>query len=483
MAAIFISKYPKRIGAILLVILLSNNSCEKFVHVEGPATSVNTDIVYSLDATATAVLTDVYNRMTGSLTGETLTSLSFYPGLSSDEFILYSGVSNIGQKAYYENALSPSIDGMINYWTPCYSLIYVANAAIEGLNNSTKLTPAVKQQLTGEAKFVRAFCYFYLVNLYGDVPLNISTDYKANSVRPRASASAVYNQIITDLKEAQTLLSPNFINASHSNTNERTRPNKYAATAMLSRAYLFNGDFVNAEIEASKIINNTSDFEMLPVDDVFLKNSRETIWALQPTETGTNSNTPEGRTFILSSVTPPSSSLNPVFLRNGLVNMFSANDKRNNWLGKYTDVLPDPDIDYYFPFKYKIGNVIIASSEYSVVLRLSEQYLIRAEARMERGDFTGAAADLNVVRQRAEIPNTAANDRQSLIQAILTERNLELFAEWGHRWLDLKRMKQATNILQPIKGANWQATDELYPIPQIEIIANPGIRGHQNPGY
>src|SRR5690606_16340716 len=104
--------------------------------------------------------------------------------------------SDITLMNYYNNALLP----INSSWSRMYNFIFVANSAIEGLNEATALTPAVKQQLMGEAKFVRAFCYFYLINLYGDVPLVVTTDYRVNAILPRASEMMVYEQIISDLK-------------------------------------------------------------------------------------------------------------------------------------------------------------------------------------------------------------------------------------------------------------------------------------------
>ncbi|HLX53389.1 MAG TPA: RagB/SusD family nutrient uptake outer membrane protein, partial [Aquella sp.] len=70
----------------------------------------------------------------------------------------------------------------------------------------------------------------------------------------------------------------------------------------------------------------------------------------------------------------------------------------------------------------------------------------------------------------------------SLLAAIMHERQVELFTEWGHRWLDLKRTGTANTILATVKE-NWQSTDQLYPIPQIQITNDPHMANSQNPGY
>ena len=116
-----------------------------------------------------------------------------------------------------------------------------------------RLPLLLANQLTGEAKFMRAFCYFYLVNAFGDVPLITSTNYLVNETMPRAPAMEVYRQIIADLKGAKDLLANDY---SYSN-GEKVRPNKWVAIALLARAYLYTGDWVNAEAEATSVISNT----------------------------------------------------------------------------------------------------------------------------------------------------------------------------------------------------------------------------------
>jgi starch-binding outer membrane protein, SusD/RagB family len=92
-----------------------------------------------------------------------------------------------------------------------------------------------------------------------------------------------------------------------------------------------------------------------------------------------------------------------------------------------------------------------------------------------------AKDDLNIVRKRACLPDANANTKDELLLAIELERQKEFFAEWGHRWLDLKRTDRANTILAPIKAPNWQPTDILYPLPFQEIQRNHALI--QNEGY
>ncbi|HEU4473178.1 MAG TPA: RagB/SusD family nutrient uptake outer membrane protein, partial [Flavisolibacter sp.] len=121
-------------------------------------------------------------------------------------------------------------------------------------------------------------------------------------------------------------------------------------------------------------------------------------------------------------------------------------------------------------------------AEYLIVFRLAEQYLIRAEARMHKGDIQGSISDLNIIRSRAGLPSLPVTlTPVQLATAIEQERRVELFCEWGHRWQDLKRTGRAGAVLSTAKAPNWQSTDELYPIPAVEMQNNPFLT--QNPGY
>ena len=119
-----------------------------------------------------------------------------------------------------------------------------------------------------------------------------------------------------------------------------------------------------------------------------------------------------------------------------------------------------------------------------MVLRLAEQYLIRAEANIKLGNIQDAAADVDVIRHRAGLPNTIASTAPSLLAAIQRERRAEFFTEWGHRWLELKRsgtIDAIMNVATPLKGGTWKPTAQLYPIPMTDLQLTVNIT--QNPGY
>jgi starch-binding outer membrane protein, SusD/RagB family len=442
-------------------------SCKKFVEIGPPPTELVSQNVFINDASATGAMLGTYSAMMASIgfaSGDAY-SITQDAGLSADEFINYNTDPN--QEAFYRNNLTASNGTVVNnLWNEGYKYIYSSNAVLEGLNSSTGITDSTKKQLEGEAKFLRAFCHFYLVNLFGDVPLVLTTDYKTNSVASRTAASTVYAQIILDLKDAQALLSPDF----RFSNGERIRPTQWAATALLARVYLYQQDWADAETQATGVISQAGLFSLdSDLNSVFLKNSSEAIWQLMPVLAGYNTN--EGNKFILTEA--------PIYvtLTSQLANGFEIGDKRRN---HWVDSIQTNGQTYYFAYKYKV-KAASDLTEYSMVLRLAEQWLIRAEARAEQGNVSGAEDDLNVIRTRAGLPNTTANDKASLLTAILHERQVELFSEWGHRWLDLKRTRLADQVLGSVKAPGWQSTDTLYPIPKLDITNDPNLT--QNPGY
>ncbi len=453
------------------LLITIGSGCKKFVDINPPSNKLLTSDIFSNNQTATGAVLGIYTRMSSSngfASGGPF-SVAQLAGLSADEFLNFSyNPDNVG---FLNNSISTTNFTLENFlWDEPYQYIYSANSILEGLQGTTGVSDSVKTELAGETKFVRAFCYFYLTNLFGDVPMYLTSDYQVNAVAPRTSSVSVYRQIIADLLDAQTVLGSDYSLAN----NQRIRPNKWAATALLARTYLYTQQWDSAEIESTSVINNTNLYSLLDLNRVFLANSSEAIWQLLSVTP--NINTQEGEDFILTA--PPSD----VSLDTFLINAFEPNDQRKtNWIGIFTDSTVTPAQVYYFPYKYKVQASNAPPTEYSMVLRLAEQYLIRAEARAELGKFSGAQADLNAIRTRAGLPsNTSANDLSSLLSAIQHERQVELFSEWGHRWLDLKRMNTATAILSPIKS-DWKATDTLYPIPEAEISSNSRIT--QNEGY
>jgi len=463
------------LAIFLATIAVVEARCRKFVEIDPPSTQAVTTSVFSDNAAATAALTVIYSEMQSESF-----NMSQCAGLLSDELVSYS--TNTAVRPYYTNSLLPTSNP--GPWVAAYKYIYQANAVMEGLQMVGGVSPAVQKQLTGEAAFIRAFWYFYLVNCYGDVPLATTTDYKVNSTLNRTTKDKVYQQIISDLKDAKNLLNNDYVDANDTTiTQERIRPNKSAAAALLARVYLYSGDYPNAEVQATGLISNERYGLVNGLDSVFLKNSREAIWQLG-VPSPSNYNTFDGYCFILQSAPNNDNSANTATISRNLSNSFEPGDKRKvSWIGAIT--YNAPDTTYYFPFKYK-NRLPSPITEYTMMLRLAEQYFIRAEAIVQQNkDLNMAVADLNVIRERAGLQDYVGPlDKNSLLTAILHERQVELFTEWGHRWFDLIRMGSLNTIMSlitPQKGGVWKSEWSLFPIPQSE--RNIDFNLSQNVGY
>ncbi|MBB5440070.1 hypothetical protein HDC92_003768 [Pedobacter sp. AK017] len=463
---------PIIIKILFLGFLTLSFSCTKFLEIDPPKSSLVQETIFQTDDQAISAVTGIYAKMsaTNSYASGGSLSISCLAGLSSDELIGYNSL-NI---PFYENQLSAENSNISNLYSGLYNSIYSANAVLEGLIASNGVTAPVKRQLEGEAYFIRAFCYFYLTNLFGTAPLQLTTDYRITQVAKNSPIDLIYQQMTMDLKASEALLEDVYV------TNERVRPNKSTAQALLARIYLYMQDWENAEKYASTVINKSNLYSLENLDNVFLKTSKEAIWQIFPLA---NTNAQDGALYILTA-NPTFVSLKPSFA----LNAFEVNDKRQtNWVKSITV----GSNTYYYPFKYKIRSAT-TPTEYTTVLRLGEQYLIRAEARINQtGKLVLGIEDLNKIRERARPTPTITNpnplppllltmEKKDALLAVEQERKVELFTEWGHRWFDLKRLNKVNSTLIQVKS-NWQATDSLYPFPSTEIDRNSNIK--QNDGY
>jgi starch-binding outer membrane protein, SusD/RagB family len=447
----------------LAIVALCMHSCKEFIEVDAPRTDLVRSTTFADDASANAAMIDIYYSMhfNGFASGDIL-SLTYLGSLASDEMLDYSGVDlKPIHGPFFENTLTPKNDGVIRHWDQLYSWIYKANSVIEGVSTSEKVSADIARQLEGEAKFIRAFAHFYLVNLWGDIPLVTSTDYLRNASLGRTQSAKIYEQIIVDLEEAAALLPDGYAHAG----GERTRPNRFAAAALLARAYLYAGEYAEAETSATLAIEGPSYGLESDLNLVFQKTSTEAIWQFR-----SFTDYPQDIFTFYMFGTPPTWGA----LRPGFIDEFEDGDQRLiDWVGN----IPGDDGElFYFPIKYKS---FMPTTEYSTILRLAEVYLIRAEARAQLGKLSEAQEDLNAIRTRAHLGNTAAADKESLLEAIGHERRLELFTEWGHRWLDLKRSGKIDEVLSAIKP-QWKSSAALFPIPEQQLLNSPVA---QNPGY
>jgi hypothetical protein len=457
--------------SIILIALISLSGCKKLIEIDIPDNQLERANIYLDSVSAQATVNGMYSVMYNTTSGGTITSstagtfLTTCPGRSSDE--IYAPTATDDQ--FVSNSLLPDIGLLNTVWAALYQTIYQANKIIEGMEASA-LSPTLKKQLIGEAKFIRAFCHFHLVNLWGPIPLITGTNVSITSIQGRQSVELVNAQIIQDLKDAQASLSDNY----SWSANIRTRANAWAATALLARVYLYNQQWSLAEQEASKVIAQTSLFTLPALNTVFLKTSNETIWAFNTNQFG--------YPFIARALLPGTATVDPsLALTPSLLAAFERDllrpDYEDDRFSAWTKAAPS---GMRYAYKY-ISNLPTSNTEFAVVLRLAEQYLIRAEARIQQDNLSGGITDIDVIRRRAGLHGTFATAKSDLLLAVEHERQIELFLEYGSRWYDLKRTARANSVLAPLKGNAWQPSDVLYPIPSPQILANSNLK--QNPDY
>src|SRR5690606_15659811 len=178
-----------------------------FVDIDLPNTMIVDIAVVEDEETAMSAAQGMYYLLysIGNFASGSPNSVSVIGGLAADELVPHNSVAT-SDFEFYQNeiTLNNSANGAV--WKSAYNTIYMANAIMEGVASSTSISDVVKQQLEGEARFVRAFAFFYLVNLYSDVPLVLTTDYRVNALLSRALEADIYAQIIADLEVSRTLL-------------------------------------------------------------------------------------------------------------------------------------------------------------------------------------------------------------------------------------------------------------------------------------
>jgi len=443
--------------------------CRKFVQVGDPETSLGTATIFSGDETAKGALMGMYSRAMTTQGSFLNGGNTLFPSLSADECIPTQ--SSPATDAFSGNVLSSNNTYIAQLYSTAYNTIYNANMLLENLDRSKQVSAGARRQITGEALFVRALVYSRLVVLWGGVPRVITTNADINATLGRSVPDTIYGQVLSDLSRAESLLDTAYA-WEDPGPSERSRPNRWSVKALAARTWLTMGAWVDAEAAATAVIESGNYQLEASLDSVFLKGSREAILQLQPVSNSTN--TAEGN-YYLPADNPQAK---PAYaLDSFLLAAFEPSDLRlADWVGAKTI----SGVTYAYPAKYKIRSGL-PYREYNMVLRLAEMILIRAEARAQQGKLDEAITDVNRIRSRAGLADLPTGGTQAdVLAAVAQERRIELFAEWGHRWADLKRWGQADIILAAEK-AGWTPNAKLYPFPLSDVQRNPKLE--QNTGY
>lgn len=494
--------------AWLMLAFLPAFSCSKLIEIDPPINSVGTEKIFENDAKADAALAALYSTMINMDEYNTLCygGVSLVGSLLADEVSPSMGTVDVVYNPYRLNKVLQTNESLLLLWQSGYKYIYIANSLIDGVAASTSpsLSEKARRQIRGEALLIRAWSHFQLLNLFGPIPLVLSSDVNQTRTLERSNPEAVYKQLEADLKEAYTLLQPDFSVTG----GKKIRPSRDAATGLLARIFLYQGRWADAEAEATKLIDG-GNYALEPLNITFRGTSREAIWQLERIDYSVKelklmesiNFMPKYRYSILTgaefiwkdkdtyeSLGAEIGFLIPAYpVNEELVAAFEPDDNRKT---KWIDSIPQPDEAPYngklLHYMSKYENEFNLNEKADMLLamqRLGEIYLIRAEARAQLGtDLTGAAEDLDAIRGRAGLLPTTASGKAALLDAIAHERRVELFGEWGHRWFDLKRTGKAAAMANAYPEKQpWSSDKLLLPIPQKEREVNPYLG--QNPGY
>lgn len=441
-------KYILSIG-----LLTSTVSCNKFLDVQPLESISDTQTIFDKTSAETA-LRGVYSALSnGSYYGTTFQSIGYLTG----DNIQWTGSQSQVQEFINKkvNADNSTIGGA---WTAIYRTINRANNVIAKVPTVTDplLTDALKNQLVGEAYFIRALAYFDLARTWGGVPLitKPTSNPTENRGVSRSSQAETYALVLKDLETAEPLLPA---------TTDRYRATRKTVWALRSRLHLYLKEWEKAEEYASKLITDTNYRLVKPYNAFFandVRGTQESVFEIfySANETNTHRGQWQPQTNGGTRQWAPNDAI--VALLNdpkvgGGRSTLIAKDNQNRWYGNLYYRTPATDPTFVF--------------------RIAEIYLIRAEARANLDKLTDGLDDLNAIRDRAGIAVATATTKDALLLAIENERRVE-FALEPHRWFDVVRTGRATQV--------FNVTDVnrlLLPLPITELLIDKALV--QNPGY
>ena len=476
---------------IIAIASLSLFSCKDFLDVK-PTNSTESSVTIQTLADAKVMMNGLLrNLISSNYYGR---NFPLYADAKGGDLTIFS--QGRGQDALYVFNHSENTGNYSGFWTEGYNSILQANNII---NSIQKLEDAGTEldfsNYKGQALTIRALIHFDLVRLYGktytDDPnsfgVPIVTEMLDASAQPlRATVAEVYNQILTDLTAAESLLPK---------TKTNGYVNYYANKALQSRVYLTMGDFEKAFSTANEVIQSN-------VYSLYSNSEWVTSWAIQyGKESIFELNIAKDQGDL------GSSSLGFHYMKsrdNNSMGNFSASDYFLNRLGQDADdvrwgIYTNDELDRLASCYKYVGSIKkdgdgkdVYTAVNMKVIRLSEIYLIAAEAALKKSspDKAKASEYLNLIRKRS--PNLAATTAANISEdLILDEKSKELYGE-GHRFWDMIRTNKTitfndehvgVSLAHREKSINRSFHKTILPIPLIEINANPGLDAQQNPGY
>ncbi|MFV0265889.1 MAG: RagB/SusD family nutrient uptake outer membrane protein [Draconibacterium sp.] len=421
----------------ILAVFITVCSCSGELDIT-PRSSLSPDAVTADDAEA--LLTGCYDGVQGGGYAH------FYLSYLTDD----NSADNLVWKRYFtqhqeidNNNIQTNNSMISRWWSGYYVNIGRTNnliSAIADVDESTFTPASRKNEILAEARFLRAWCYFYLVTRWGDVPLVLENDQE--TLPERTSASSIWEQIETDLH----------FSAGHApDFSSSYTVSKPSAKAMLARAYIYQGKSTDALPLAKELIADGT-FTLDNYATIFDGSGTSSEYLLQWRNT-----TNDPAYFAYWLVNRLELVLDP-----SLINAFEEGDERKSvTVTSYRG----QDVCGKFP---NSG----AGTDNWPVARIAELYLIAAEAE----GFPQGTSYLNTLREHRGLEAISPGNEDEFLTMLLHERRVELAVE-GFRWYDLIRFGVAIETLPGVNSTNQL----LYPIPQGERDINENLS--QNPGY
>lgn len=438
----------------VLFLTLSITSCNKFLDVQ-PKSSISDENTIVDEKSAITAINGIYNAL-----GQT----GYYGiGLPMVGYTSGDNVNYIGTLVYNSQFTKHEVrsdNATVNdLWLAAYETINRANNAIDKIPkvNDASFTQTKKDQLVGQAYFIRGLAYFDIARIWGGAQIVLEptkTVADKNGIK-RSTTAETYTQALNDFKEAERLLPE---------TTDRFRATKKTVWAIFSRYYLYLKDWEKAELYAGKLIDDQNNYQLVYPYSAWFENgvigTKESIFEIAYSTSFLNTNRNDwqpaqnggGRRIVP----------NDTYI--ALLNDPAVGGSRKSLISKTSTGLWYGNLYYRSP-----------AIDPSYVIRIAEVYLNRAEARAKLQLREAALEDLNAIRHRADLQDFDSTDLDAVLLAIENERRIEFGLE-PHRWFDLLRTGRAEHVLN-IKDANKL----VLPLPANETIIDKNLT--QNPGY
>ncbi|MCL6273779.1 RagB/SusD family nutrient uptake outer membrane protein [Muricauda sp. 2012CJ35-5] len=502
----------KYIIIVILAILGLNSCSDDFIEVENKEVLTDSSFWQTEDH-ALQALTSTYAALHSSSGSKWAFFEEIYTAMAykADDMINNTAETYSRALASFTNTTEES--GPFNIWRSAYAGIGRANQILERVPEMEALSQETKDVIVAEAKFLRAYYYFWLVTGFENVPLVTTYETSPESLFPsQASTAEVWAQIETDLMEAEANL------VTEHAAEWRGRATVGSASALLGKAYLFQEKWTEAEAKFAQVV--AMDYDLLEnYEDNFNgrgENGAESVFEIQFTGDRSNGNderqvfnfevspyafggwelfypsqwlVDEMRTDLNTDGDPSDRVYASIFFDDPGSEMYSRDIDDNV---AYTDAAGDLNHPKYFK-KYSFNeDTNFYNGTNIAVIRFADVLLMYAEALNENGKTTEAIAEVNKVRERGgAVPLAAMSQSDLRTQIRHHERPVELSMEFGIRWFDLYRWQRGSTATESIGttlenhgkpfAENFQDKHILYPIPLQEININENL--DQNPGW